>query len=79
MQKLIDQVAAWPAIYQRLVEDPLGMARTEGYAVSDEHIRHLLGADDSANQDVREILTVLLSRFGQGKWYQLEGASESGS
>lgn len=77
MRKIIDQVAMSPAARRRLAEDPLGIARAEGYPVSDEDVRNLLGIDDSAGQDVREILGVHLSRFNQGKWYQTERGLES--
>jgi hypothetical protein len=72
VQKLINQVAGSPAIRRRIAEEPLAMARAEGYAVFEEDVRLLLGADDPSGQDVREILRINLSRFGQGKWYQTE-------
>jgi lipocalin len=77
VQKIIDQLAISPDMRRRLAEDPLSIARAEGYPVSDEDVRLLLGLDGSTGQDVREVLRLHLSRFDQGKWYQIERSPES--
>jgi hypothetical protein len=76
VRRIIDQVAANEAMRRRLAEDPLGVARTEGYAASIEDVASFLGAGHSPMRDIQESLARHLSRFDHGKWYQSESESD---
>lgn len=68
MQYLIDAVASDGDFRRRLAEDPLGVARTEGYDVVTEEVLDLLGLREVPADELGERLHLRLSRLNAGKW-----------
>ncbi len=51
--------------------DPLREARHAGYVVSYEQVRIFLGVSLDPGEDLSIVLSLHLTRFNRGKWYQV--------
>jgi len=72
MQTLIDDIAGGsPDRARRLCRDPLREARHAGYVVSYEQVRIFLGVSLDPGEDLSIVLSLHLTRFNRGKWYQV--------
>lgn len=61
MIDLIDRAARDPDFLARLQQDPFGTARAEGYDVSHEQVREILGMEHGTEEEVAEALQARLS------------------
>jgi hypothetical protein len=69
VKSVIDRCASNPAFLTRLVEDPIGLARTEGYHTTTEQVLDLLHLDVDSGLSLQEMLRVRLSQLASGKWW----------
>jgi hypothetical protein len=67
VQQLIERAAADPDFKARLASDPLGTAQAEGYTLSADDLKTLLGRPGDSDADIVEELKARVSHGG-GWW-----------
>lgn len=68
MNSIIDRAAAEPAFLQRLAEQPLAVARADGYDVSVTQLLDFLCLSADSDERLQEIVQIRLSQLAGGKW-----------
>lgn len=66
IQAIIERAAADPEFLARLAADPLGAVRAEGYQVSADEVRQMLGLAEASEAELVEALQQRLSHAGKG-------------
>ncbi len=69
MKSVIDRCAFDSDFRTKLFEDPIGLARSEGYHATTEQVEHLLRLDADSGLSLQEMLRVRLSQLASGKWW----------
>ena len=67
MQQLIERATADPDFKSRLASDPIGTAQAEGYALSADDLKTLLGRPGDSDAEIVEELKARVSHGG-GWW-----------
>jgi len=67
MQQLIERATADPDFKARLASDPLGTAQAEGFALSADDLKTLLGRPGDSDAEIVEELKARVSHGG-GLW-----------
>ena len=67
LQQLIGRAAADPDFRARLASDPLGTAKAEGFALSPDDLKTLLGRPGDSDAEIVEELKARVSHGG-GLW-----------
>ena len=64
LEQLIERAAADPDFKARLTNDPIGTAKAEGYAVSADDLKAMLGKAGGSDADIVEELKARVSHGG---------------
>jgi hypothetical protein len=67
MTDLIDRASRDPDFVSRFAEDPMGVARAEGYDITPDDLRSAIGAEGATDEQVIEQLKARLSHAAGAK------------
>lgn len=68
MKSVIDRAASDEVFIRRLNEEPLNVARAEGYDVSLEQMFDFLRFEEALGEGIQDLLEIRLSELAGGKW-----------
>lgn len=67
MMDLIDRASRDPDFVSRFAEDPMGIAKAEGFDITPEDLRSAIGAEGATDEQVVEQLKARLSHAAATK------------
>ena len=72
---IVDRAAKDQAFLEKLVEDPFGTAKAEGYDVSLEQARAFLGMPEATEEQIVGTLQERMTQLGKGRSFHADCSS----